>query len=79
VGKTLTSFFSFLFRIDMLLLMVVQFSKSYLNGILIRMILVCFFTPVITTSLEAHSFLTCYTMATGKSSAHTLDITNDVS
>jgi hypothetical protein len=36
-------------------------------------------TTVTTTSLEARSFLTCYTMATGKFSAHTLDITNDVS
>ena len=36
----ITNFFNFLFTLDMLLLTAVEFSKSYLNGTLIRMILV---------------------------------------
>ena len=42
-GKTFTSFFSFLFKIlvDMLLLTDVEFGKSYLSGKFIKMILVC--------------------------------------
>jgi len=58
-GKTLISFFNFLFRIDMLLLTVVEFSKSYLNGTLIRMILVwllVFIKSVIFWKVEENSF-----------------------
>ena len=58
-GKTLISFFNFLFRIDMLLLTVVEFSKSYLNGTLIRMILVwllVFIKSVIFWKVQENSF-----------------------
>ena len=41
-GKTFTSFFSFLFKIDMLLLTDGEFGKSYLSGIFIRTVLVCY-------------------------------------
>ena len=40
-GKTFTSFFSFLFKIDRLLLTEVEFGKSYQSRTFIKMILVC--------------------------------------
>jgi len=66
-GKTLTNFFNFLFTIDMLLLTAVEFSKSYLNGTLIRMILVwllVFIKFVIFWKVEENSFNSVITATT---------------